>query len=359
MEAVVNQKQLSLTEWFAQIKHKDTELLREEDNSKRERLDVLSKIIPIKYDKPVKFKAIDFYNQIDEVKKFLNEHGEELCAFRLVPFNPELPKLRIRGKSAKESISWFMEQNIDFNSYELHIVPHETPLYSTIFIANKLGIQGEIIRGLHSELTQGYTTSQIMSFYFNFKNWIFSNEDSELQNHMKNIINELIVADLQKQKSINEKLNGEFCNNYLLGYFETTSWPSGDILFIDYNRILHRDVKIFISIGKAIAGKLTGNIANPGNVRGNVKLVYDDNVNIDINEENILVCRMTSVDYLPLMAKCSGLITDLGGILSHAAIVSRELGKPCLVGVGNATKELKDGDFIELDANNGEIKWIK
>src|SRR3989344_5778779 len=125
MEAVVNQKQLSLTEWFAQIKHKDTELLREEDNSKRERLDVLSKIIPIKYDKPVKFKAIDFYNQIDEVKKFLNEHGEELCAFRLVPFNPELPKLRIRGKSAKESISWFMEQNIDFNSYELHIVPHE------------------------------------------------------------------------------------------------------------------------------------------------------------------------------------------------------------------------------------------
>lgn len=354
----VTSKQLSLTEWFASINHKDTEALRNEDNSKRERLELLSKMIPIKFDKPVKFLASDFYKETDVVKDYIGKHGDELCAFRLVPFDSNLPKLRVRGKSVKENIPWFIEQNIDFSKYELHIVPHAEPLFSTIFIINNNGIQGEIIRGSHSELTQGYTTSNIMAFYFNFNEWNFSMDEIEMQSHIKNIVSQLKVNIISVQQNIANKLNGEFSNNYLQGYFETTTQANGDVWFIDYNRLLNKNIPIFKNLNNKNE-KLFGNIAMPGTVKGFVKIVNDGNISsVDISENNILVCRMTSIDYVPLMAKASGIITDLGGILSHAAIVSRELGKPCLVGVGNATSELKDMDYIELDADSGIIRRL-
>src|SRR3989338_5159963 len=126
--AVVNAKQLGITDWFSQIKHKDTESLRAEDKSKRERLDVLSNIIPIKYDKPAKFSALDFNEGTNGVKEYLETKGDELCALRLVPSDATLSILRIRGKSVKESIPWFKEQTIDHTKYEVHIVPHAEPL---------------------------------------------------------------------------------------------------------------------------------------------------------------------------------------------------------------------------------------
>ncbi|EKD42921.1 MAG: hypothetical protein ACD_72C00532G0001 [uncultured bacterium] len=64
---------------------------------------------------------------------------------------------------------------------------------------------------------------------------------------------------------------------------------------------------------------------------------------------------MTMIDYVPLMKKAAGIITAQGSILSHAAIVARELGKPCLVGVKNILTEIKDGQNITLDANNGRV----
>lgn len=68
---------------------------------------------------------------------------------------------------------------------------------------------------------------------------------------------------------------------------------------------------------------------------------------------------MTSPDYILAMRLASGIITDVGGLMSHAAIVSRELGIPCIVGTKIATKVLKDGDEVEVDADNGVVKIIK
>ena len=359
MGLVINSKQLALSDWFSQIKHKDTEALRMEDKSKRERLDILSRIIQIKYDKATNFSAVDFNEEKNGVKEFLESKGDELCALRLVPKDPSLSILRIRGKSVKESIPWFKEQKIDYSKYEVHIVPHAEPLYSTIFIVNESGIQGEIIRGMHAELTQGYTTSKTLTSYFNFKEWNFSHEDNELAEHMKKIVNQLIVSDEALQEKIKREVNGEFTNNYLQGYFETTSYPNDLIWFIDYNRLLHKNVPSFSNIGKVSEG-LSGQIASPGRVQGNVKIITDlDIASKVINEDDILVCAMTSIDYLPLMVKARAIVTDKGGILSHAAIVSRELKKPCIVGVGNATALLKEGELIEVNANEGKITVLK
>jgi pyruvate,water dikinase len=67
---------------------------------------------------------------------------------------------------------------------------------------------------------------------------------------------------------------------------------------------------------------------------------------------------MTVPHHLPLMRRAKGIVTDIGGILSHAAIVSRELKKPCVVGTGTATTALQNGDLIEVDGDTGTIRRI-
>ncbi|MFA6445786.1 MAG: PEP-utilizing enzyme [Candidatus Paceibacterota bacterium] len=68
---------------------------------------------------------------------------------------------------------------------------------------------------------------------------------------------------------------------------------------------------------------------------------------------------MTRPDFLSLMNKASAFITDEGGITCHAAIVARELNKPCIIGTKIATKVLKDGDMVEVDAERGVVRIIK
>ncbi len=65
---------------------------------------------------------------------------------------------------------------------------------------------------------------------------------------------------------------------------------------------------------------------------------------------------LTSPDYLPLMQKAAAIVTDEGGILCHAAIVARELGKPCIVSTGNATSKLQNGQIVIVDATAGTVK---
>jgi len=73
----------------------------------------------------------------------------------------------------------------------------------------------------------------------------------------------------------------------------------------------------------------------------------------------IIVASMTHPDLMPLLKKSVGIITDEGGILCHAAIIARELRKPCIIGTKFATKVFKDGDIVEVDADKGIIKKVK
>jgi pyruvate,water dikinase len=70
---------------------------------------------------------------------------------------------------------------------------------------------------------------------------------------------------------------------------------------------------------------------------------------------DILVSMMTRPEFVPLMKIAAGIVTDEGGLTCHAAIVSRELKKPCVVGTQKATSILKDGDLVELDADRGIV----
>ena len=100
-------------------------------------------------------------------------------------------------------------------------------------------------------------------------------------------------------------------------------------------------------------------VACKGIVKGRVKICRSIHDIIKVEKGEILVASMTRPEFLPAMQKAAGFITDEGGITSHAAIVSREMNKPCIIGTKIATQVFKDGDIIEVDANTGMVKKIK
>lgn len=104
--------------------------------------------------------------------------------------------------------------------------------------------------------------------------------------------------------------------------------------------------------------KITGQVASPGVVRGMVRVVTDPSRSDSFNDGDILVAYMTRPDYVPLMKKAGAIVTNEGGITSHAAIVSRELGIPCVIGTKIATQVLKDGDMVEVDADKGIVRKV-
>ncbi|MGA2910710.1 MAG: phosphoenolpyruvate synthase [Candidatus Microgenomates bacterium] len=100
---------------------------------------------------------------------------------------------------------------------------------------------------------------------------------------------------------------------------------------------------------------LTGSPASPGIGTGPVKILKSPKEINKINKGDVMVAPMTSPDYVPAMKKSAAIITDEGGQTSHAAIVSRELGIPCVVGTLQATKKLKDGQIVTVNGEAGQI----
>ncbi|NQV13723.1 MAG: hypothetical protein HQ530_05490 [Parcubacteria group bacterium] len=101
---------------------------------------------------------------------------------------------------------------------------------------------------------------------------------------------------------------------------------------------------------------IKGMCASSGVVQGEVRVVLTRDDFSKVKEGDIIVAVMTRPDYLPIMKKAGGIVTDEGGLTCHAAIVARELKIPCLVGVQTATATLKDGDRIKIDADKGSVK---
>lgn len=104
---------------------------------------------------------------------------------------------------------------------------------------------------------------------------------------------------------------------------------------------------------------IRGRTAYPGRARGRAKIVFYKKDLAKLKKGDILVAPMTEPDFVLAMKKAAAIITDEGGITSHAAIIARELKKPCIIGTKVATKVLKDGDLVEVDAGRGEVKIVK
>lgn len=104
--------------------------------------------------------------------------------------------------------------------------------------------------------------------------------------------------------------------------------------------------------------EIKGIVVSKGKVKGKVKILFTSGDAHKMNKGDILVSPMTSPDFIIAMKKASAIITDEGGMTCHAAIVSRELGVPCIVGTRIATKVLKDGEEVEVDAEKGIVRRL-
>ncbi|MFA6918522.1 MAG: PEP-utilizing enzyme [Patescibacteria group bacterium] len=99
--------------------------------------------------------------------------------------------------------------------------------------------------------------------------------------------------------------------------------------------------------------------ASPGKARGRVFILHSIYDIPKIKKGAILLAPYTYPAIVAAMRKASAIVTDQGGLLSHAAIISREMKKPCIVGTNVATRIFQDGDLVEVDADNGIIKLLK
>jgi len=104
---------------------------------------------------------------------------------------------------------------------------------------------------------------------------------------------------------------------------------------------------------------IKGTIASTGMATGTVKVIGSASEVQKVKKGDILVAGMTSPKYMPAILNSSTIITDDGGLTCHAAIIARELKKPCIIGTKIATSVFHDGDLVEVDANKGIIEVIK
>ena len=100
---------------------------------------------------------------------------------------------------------------------------------------------------------------------------------------------------------------------------------------------------------------LSGRAASPGMASGPVKIVYESSQIDEVENGDILVAKMTSPDFVPAMKRAVAIVAERGGRTSHAAIVSRELGIPCVVGAEGAVTTLTNGQIITVDGSQGKV----
>ena len=106
------------------------------------------------------------------------------------------------------------------------------------------------------------------------------------------------------------------------------------------------------------AREVRGSVGFKGAVQGKVRLLLRKKQIPELKEGEILVTHMTTPDFVPAMRRAAAVVTDEGGVTCHAAIIARELKKPCVIGTKIATQIFKDGDVVEVDAEKGIVRKV-
>ena len=110
---------------------------------------------------------------------------------------------------------------------------------------------------------------------------------------------------------------------------------------------------------KGNENQLEGICGNPGIIKAKARVILETKDFSKMKRGEILVTSFTTPEFVVVMKKSAGIVTDMGGVTSHSSIVARELNIPCVVGTKFATKLIKDGDVVEIDAGNGKVRIIK
>ena len=137
-------------------------------------------------------------------------------------------------------------------------------------------------------------------------------------------------------------------------------FTKSDLIFVFNSTEVNKIRKTMLAgFNKNSLADIRGLSASTGRAIGRAKIVKSATEINKVNRGDILIAVMTRPDYIAGMKKAAAIVTNEGGITSHAAIVSRELGIPCIIGTKIATEIFKDGDTVEVNANHGWVRKIK
>lgn len=173
----------------------------------------------------------------------------------------------------------------------------------------------------------------------------------ELDFYLKKDINRLLLKKIRVPKKEISKRHRVVFVGYYKGNHTASDCYSGKAAEKIYQRLM-------LNREKLSQNQLKGFVASFGKqgrfVTGKVKIIFDPEHG-SIGKDEILVTGMTRTEFVPLMKKARAVITNEGGITTHAAIVSRELNIPCIIGTRFATDVLKTGQKIQIDMQSGEV----
>lgn len=161
----------------------------------------------------------------------------------------------------------------------------------------------------------------------------------------------LLLNDKFSAAKLNERY--KFSLQYSLGDYTDDKLLEGDEAreFLSKFNIIKEeigDVKI-----------MEGDCASPGRASGQAKIINIPKDMAKMEKGDVLISIATNPDLVPAIKKAAAIVTDIGGITCHAAIVSRELGIPCVIGTKIATKVLKDGDVVDVNATHGKVTIVR
>ena len=357
--------QPSITEWFAAIgDNAGADVFRRDSAQKAERLETLFQTIGLHYDRPETFAARDLTDKTATFRRILDDRGDELCSLRLNPRRPGLPHYRLRGHTLRYAYEqWFLAQGINPDDYVVQIVPHSPVLlWAATFVVRDDMIFGEIVHsGMHAQLTHGEIEGQTYRFQYDFHKWWWSEENPAVTHEVERALQAIKVVSPQKQAALKKQLGSTFLHDYLMGYFEFMVWPDDTLYFIDYNNLLleHIATPPPRFTAKTTTATLHGATAVVGIAEGRAVIVQPEAIDVaTFPDDGILVCRNTDVRYVPLMKKARAIVTEQGGILSHAAIIARELKVPCIVGCTRLLTDLHGDERIRVDATKGTVSVL-
>ena len=235
---------------------------------------------------------------------------------------------------------------------------------------NKNEIVVETIWGLGEYIVQGIVTPD--QYLIDKSNW-----DIKYQNHVPQTVQLTRFEDGNKKLSVPKykqkkskisdsmaikiaKLSQKLHNHYGKAQDIEFAIEKNKLYFVQTRpittvNISQKNINSQSKIDTNLVPILSGEPASPGSGSG-IAIIIDNPKDINqVQKGQVLITDMTTPDFVPAMKKVNGIITNKGGQTSHAAIVSRELGVPCVVGTNKATKLIKNGDMVTVDGTNGKI----
>jgi phosphohistidine swiveling domain-containing protein len=329
---------------FASLYHLYTTSLKPYGNNLKTNLIVCEKEVSSNY---IAKKELDIYCE-DLVKKIVNDNdfgntlAEDTGATAI-----ELSEIFSKFKK-EENLT--LENLLDLKEkFYTHIAPH---------VAMKKVID-YLPEELKKRLTRSFTEARLKTEELD----LFNTTDSILRSYTKFISKKTGYLETSTEFLTIEEIILFLKSNKLPSEEELVLRSKGLVIFYEGDAqtlLINEEYDKFLEFLVGSDSKeIKGNIAFKGKASGVVRVVFDPfNVKI-FNEGDILVTGMTRPEFLPLMKKAGAFVTDAGGLLSHAAIVARELKKPCILATEVATKVLKDGDIVEVDAEKGVITILK